>query len=137
MITRQRFFEIARYVATGALCVLLNVVIAMALTEYFRLHYLVSLALCSAIVTVVGFFLNKSWTFRKRNSAVLPEFFRYAFATGTNIVIGLLCCAFLVEQLHVQYLIAIALVGVVFAPMTYVIHRAWTFGLSWFYGSEP
>ena len=47
MITQQRFRELARYVITGGLCVLLNVFIVMVLTEYLGLHYLVSLAFCS------------------------------------------------------------------------------------------
>jgi putative flippase GtrA len=134
MITQARFRELARYVMTGGLCVLLNVFFVMVLTEYVGLHYLVSLALCSVIVTVVGFALNRSWTFRKRGTGVLPEFFRYAFATAVNIVIGLWACALLVEQLRVPYLFSIAIVGVVFAPMTYIVHRAWTFGLSWLQG---
>lgn len=131
MISRQRIDEIVRYVVTGGLCVLLNVIIAMVLTEYLGLHYLLSLALCSIIVTVVGFVLNKSWTFRKHGTAALPEFLRYSLVTGMNIVIGMCVCAVLVEALHVPYLYAIAIVGVVFAPLTYLLHRAWTFGLSW------
>lgn len=131
MISRQRFNEIARYVTTGGICVLLNVGIAMVLTEYFGLHYLASLAICSLIVTVVGFFLNKQWTFRQRGTAALPEFVRYALATGANICIGLWACSLLVEKVGLPYLYSIALIGVGFAPVTYIVHRAWTFGLSW------
>ncbi|MEJ0085353.1 MAG: GtrA family protein [Pseudomonadota bacterium] len=134
MISRQRIDELTRYVVTGGLCVLLNVGIAYALTEYLGIHYLLSLALCSIIVTVVGFVLNKSWTFRTHGSAALPEFLRYSLVTGMNIIIGMCFCALLVERLHVPYLYAIAIVGVVFAPLTYLVHRAWTFGLSWLYG---
>lgn len=133
MISQARIRELGRYVVTGGLCVLLNVFIAMVFTEYLGLHYLVSLALCSAIVIVIGFFLNKSWTFRKRGSAVLPEFLRYTLATGVNVVIGLWACALLVEKAEIHYLYAIAIVGVVSAPVTYVVHRAWTFGMSWLY----
>ncbi len=134
MIGRQRLGEIARYIVTGGVCVMLNVLIAMVLTEYFKFHYLVSLAICSAIVTVVGFVLNKSWTFRKQGSAVLPEFLRYSLVTGINIVITLLVCALLVERLGIPYLYAIAMIGVGAAPLTYIVHRAWSFGLSWYYG---
>ena len=134
MITRQRGAEIVRYAVTGGVCVLLNVVIAMVLTECFGFHYLVSLAVCSVIVTVIGFFLNKSWTFRKQGSAALPEFLRYSLVTGFNILLSLWVCAMLVEKLHVPYLYAIAIIGVGAAPLTYVVHRAWSFGLSWYYG---
>lgn len=132
MITRRRAFEILRYLSTGGICVLLNVGIASILTEGLRVHYLMSLTISSLIVTVVGFRLNKTWTFRKARSPALPEFMRYALITGANISIGLTACALLVERLGTPYLHAIALVGVGFAPLTYILHRAWTFGLTWF-----
>jgi putative flippase GtrA len=135
VITRARFKEMVRYGVTGALCASLNVAIAILLTEYLGLHYLASLALCSAIVIVIGFFLNRSWTFRQGGTAVVAEFFRYSLATGLNVIIGLCACAFLVEELQIPYGYAIAIIAVVFAPMTYVVHRAWTFGLSWYHGS--
>jgi putative flippase GtrA len=123
-----------RYLATGALGAALNVVVAVFLTEYVGLNYLVSLTICSAIVIVVGFFLNRSWTFRKRGTAVAAEFLRYALITGINVPIGLVACAVLVKEAEIPYPYAIAIVAVTFAPITYAIHRAWTFGLSWFRG---
>ena len=134
MISRQRFWEIVRYLATGALGASLNVVVAVILTEYVGLNYLVSLAICSAMVIVVGFFLNRSWTFRKRGTNVAAEFFRYALVTGINVPVGLVACAVLVNFAKIPYAYAIAIVAVAFAPVTYVIHRAWTFGLSWLRG---
>jgi putative flippase GtrA len=134
VIVRERFGELARYAATGALGASLNVAIAVFLTEYVGLHYLVSLAICSAIVIVTGFFLNRSWTFRKRGKGALAEFLRYVLVTGANVVIGLLACAFLVEEMKIPYAYGIAIIAVVFAPLTYLVHRAWTFGLTWMRG---
>ena len=135
MITRQRILELARYGATGALCASINVFLAIFLTQSLGLHYLVSLTLCSALVIVVGFFLNRFWTFRKQGAATIAaEFYRYALVTGMNVVIGLCACAVLVEWLHVPYSYAIAIVALVFAPAIYLVHRAWTFGLSWLQG---
>jgi putative flippase GtrA len=123
-----------RYLVTGALGATLNVVVAVFLTEYVGLNYLVSLTICSAIVIVVGFFLNRSWTFRKRGTTVAAEFLRYALITGINVPIGLLACAVLVKAAEIPYPYAIAIVAAAFAPITYAIHRAWTFGLSWIRG---
>ena len=134
MTTHERLGELARYGLTGALCALLNVVIALFLTEYVGLHYLVSLALCSGIVIIVGFFLNRSWTFRESGETVAAQFCRYTLVTGVNVIIGLCGCALLVEQFHVPYSYAIAIVAVAFAPLIYVVHRVWTFGLAWLHG---
>jgi putative flippase GtrA len=135
MITRQRVGEIARYVATGLIGASVNVGLSVLLTEYLGLHYLVSLGLVSALVILVGFFLNRSWTFRRRGRTVVAEFCRYVLVTSVNVVIGLIGCALLVQEGRVPYAYAIAIVAVVFAPMIYLVHRAWTFGLSWLHES--
>jgi len=134
VITRQRLGEMIRYLATGALGASLNVAVAVFLTEYVGLNYLVSLGICSAMVIVLGFFLNRSWTFRKRGTTVGAEFLRYSLVTGINVPIGLLACALLVNKARIPYAYSIAIVAVAFAPLTYAIHRAWTFGLSWMRG---
>jgi putative flippase GtrA len=131
VITRARLGETIRYLATGALGATLNVFVAVFLTECVGLNYLVSLTICSAIVIVVGFFLNRNWTFRKRGTTVVPEFLRYALVTGINVPIGLVACAVLVEVAKIRYMYAIMIVAAAFAPATFVVHRAWTFGLSW------
>jgi putative flippase GtrA len=131
MITYRRLGEITRFLVTGALSASLQVALTIVLTEYLGLHYLVSLALVAAGVIAMGFFLNRSWTFRKRGRTVAPEFGRYVLVNGANVAIGLLSCAFLVRELQVPYAYSIAVVAVAFAPINYLVHRAWTFGLSW------
>jgi putative flippase GtrA len=131
VIARQRRGELIRYLVTGALGASLNVAITVLLTEYVGLNYLVSLTICGATVIVVGFFLNRNWTFRKPGPAAVTEFARYALVTGINVPIGLVACAFLVEVVKIRYTYSIVIVAAAFAPLTFVIHRAWTFGLSW------
>jgi putative flippase GtrA len=131
VIARQRRGELIRYLVTGALGASLNVAITVFLTQYVGLNYLVSLAICGATVIVLGFFLNRNWTFRKRGSTGVAEFLRYALVTGINVPIGIVACAFLVEVVKIRYTYSIVIVAAAFAPLTFVIHRAWTFGLSW------
>ncbi len=131
MIARARRGELIRYLVTGALGASLNVAITVFLTQYVGLNYMVSLAICGATVIVVGFFLNRNWTFRMRGTAALAEFGRYALVTGINVPIGIVACAFLVEVLKIRYTYSIVIVAAAFAPLTFVVHRAWTFGLSW------
>jgi putative flippase GtrA len=131
VIARQHLGELGRYLVTGALGASLNVAFAVFFTEFVGLNYLISLTICSAMVIVVGFFLNRNWTFRKRGTTIVTEFLRYALVTGINVLIGLVACAALVEVAKIRYAYSILIVAAAFAPVTYVIHRAWTFGLSW------
>jgi putative flippase GtrA len=135
MITRKRVGELLRYGVTGALCVALKVAFVVLLTEYLGIHYLVSAVICSTAVAVVGFLLNKSWTFHRRGTAITPEFLRYTLTTLISMAVGLATCAWLVQNMRVPYFLALALVAVAFAPLTYVLHRGWAFRMAWRYES--
>lgn len=136
MSWRERLYEFARYGVTGLLCLALNVFGVVLLTELLGLHYLLSLGITSGIVTITGFVLNKSWTFRQQGTTAVPEFLRYALTSATAMIIGMLSCSWLVEGWRVPYSLSVAIVGIGFAPLTYVVHRGWSFGLSWLYGKE-
>ncbi|QNN68715.1 GtrA family protein [Thermomonas carbonis] len=129
--TRARIAEFCRYIATGLLGITLNVAIVVILTHYLNFHYLVSLALSSLIVTIVGFLLNRSWTFRQSGTAITPEFLRYVATTATQLAVGMIACSWLVTSMHMHYSLAVACVGVLSAPIIYLVHRGWSFGLSW------
>jgi putative flippase GtrA len=105
-----------------------NVAAAILLTEYSGLHCLVLLAIASLLAIVLGFVLNRSWTFRMRGSKPIPEFLRYALVTGINVPVGMVACALLTQVAGIPYAQSITMVAVTFAPLTYLIHRARTFG---------
>jgi putative flippase GtrA len=125
----SRALEVIRYLATGTLCVALNVVIIVLLTERLRLHYLLSIFVCFVLVTSVGFCLNRVWTFRKRATGAHRDLARYVVVALTQIPVSLVACGICVELLHIPYPMAVVLVGGVFAPATYLVHRRWSFGL--------
>ena len=117
--------------ATGGICAGLNLIGAIVLTEYAELNYLVALGICSVLGILVGFVLNRSWTFRKHGKSAGAEFLRYVLVAAVNVPIGLASCAFLVNYVNIPYAYAIAILAVVYSPLLYTVHRAWTFGLSW------
>jgi putative flippase GtrA len=125
----SRIFEVARYLATGALCVALNVLVIVFLTEKVGLHYLLSIFMCFALVTAVGFGLNRVWTFRKRGAGVELDMARYFIVTLSQIPVSLVCCGICVELLHIPYPATVVLVGGLCAPFNYLLHRRWSFGL--------
>jgi putative flippase GtrA len=135
-LDRDRFRELIRFCFSGLLCALLNLIGVMLLTELAGLHYLTSLAISSAAAATVGFILNRWWTFRVRGTAVEPEYLRYLVVAGAQIIVSLWFCAWLVDDLRVPYLPALIGVAAFLAPLSYVLHRAWSFGLIWL-GRKP
>jgi putative flippase GtrA len=131
VIAAGRFREVLRYLATGTLSVVLNILVVAFFTEWVGLNYLVSISLCFVTVTFASFFLNRSWTFEDGKLALTQELVRYVAVTLTQLPLSLLACGFCVQVLHLPYALAMALVSAVFVPTTYLIHRRWSFGLSW------
>jgi len=127
-----RLLELLRYVVTGTLSALMNLLIVMLLTERFGLHYLLSLCVCFVVVTFVSFWLNRGWTFRKRGRGATVDLSRYATVMFVQIGVAALALSACVELLHIPYPLAMLLLSVVFVPITYALHRRWSFGLRWF-----
>jgi putative flippase GtrA len=121
--------ELLRFVFTGAFCVGLNVLIVTTLTEYAHLHYLVSLSVCFFTVTFVGFMINRGWTFRKTGGEAAKDFRRYLVVNVANMVLGLSLTWLCVERLGIPYPLAIVLISLAFVPLTFLLHRGWSFGL--------
>jgi putative flippase GtrA len=129
MIGGRTFGELVRYGVTGALCVGLNVVIVTLLTEYVHLYYLLSFAVCFVTVTLVGFALNRWWTFRKFGGAPAQDLRRYVIVTVANMAIGIPLCGLLVDVVGLHYWLAIVLISLAFVPVTFLLQRSWSFKL--------
>jgi putative flippase GtrA len=107
----------------------LNVLTIVFLTERLGLHYLISIFVCFVLATLVGFGLNRVWTFRKRGCGTPRDLARYVAVTLTQIPVSVVACGVFVELLHVPYPLAVVLVAGLLAPTTYLLHRRWSFGL--------
>jgi putative flippase GtrA len=127
----SRAFELVRFAATGTVAALLNIVIVMFLTERLGLHYLVSLTICFITVTFCGFWANRIWTFRKRSSGAATDLTRYVIAALAQLCLSLALLGLCVEVLHIPYPSAMLLLSAAFVPITYLLHRRWSFGLRW------
>ena len=134
MLNSSRIHELMRFGVTGFFCLGLNTAGVMLLTEVVGLHYLASLTFSSMVVMTVGFLLNKFWTFRVSSTAAPPEFVRYITTNCAAMVVSLWLCSWLVDGVHLPYSWSVAIAGIVCAPLTYITHRAWTFGLTLMYG---
>jgi putative flippase GtrA len=124
-----RALELVRFAVTGTLSAVLNVVIVVFLTEYVGLHYLISLCICFATVTFISFWLNRRWTFRKREPGAATDLTRYVALTLLQMSLATLALSACVELAHIPYPIAMLLLSVAFVPVTFVLHRRWSFGL--------
>lgn len=122
--------EFVRFCITGLLAVLLNTGLIVAFTEVAGMHYLASIVLTFAVTTLFGFALNRQWTFAVDGAARRRELMRYAaislFGVGLTLV-----TAWLLVGWGVPYYVASFGVAVLLAPVNFLLHRGWSFGLAW------
>jgi putative flippase GtrA len=129
MFTWERLQELVRFGVTGLCCLGLNTAGVILLTEGLGLHYLVSFVVSSMIVMTIGFLINKYWTFRVTETSAPPEFVRYVVTNCAAMAVSVWLCSRLVESMHLPYSWSVVIAGLTCAPLTYLTHRVWTFGL--------
>lgn len=120
--------ELARFLVVGGLSALANTLIIVALTELLGLPYLVSYALCFVMVTLLGFVLNRRWTFARGGSARRREVARYYLVTVLGTLVAMAVSRLLVA-IGLYYGLAVFLSAGVLAPVNFVAHRWFSFGL--------
>lgn len=128
LITPPRAREFARFLAVGTVSALANTIIIVLLTEIFRLNYLVSYAICFVGVTLFGFVANRSWSFSVDGQANSREAGRYFVVTTATTLIAMAASKVMVE-LGMSYPVAVFLSAGVMAPLNFVSHRCFSFGL--------
>jgi putative flippase GtrA len=120
--------ELYRFCVVGGLNVLINNAIIVALTEWTGLHYLLSIIVCTIITTLIGFRLNRNWTFRRGGQMQWREFLRYGAGILANLALVMLLTWSLV-QAGLPYYVACLIIAALMAPVNFMLHRLWSFGL--------
>jgi len=129
--TLKRVAELGKFVVTGSVCSGLNLLIIFVLTRYLGLHYLLSMTVCFVVVTLVSFRMNRAWTFGKRSGRARVDLVRFVVASTLQLMIALTLCGICVGFLHIRYLVAVAALSGALVPLSYLLHRGWSFRLKW------
>ncbi len=130
-MNRLILLQLIRYIATGTLSVALNTVIIVALTEIAGLPYRISICVCFCTVTVISFALNRYWTFGKRGGNSKSDALRFFFINALYLLICVSLTSFLVEHAGMHYTLAVIAISIVFVPINFLVHRRFSFSLSW------
>ncbi|HEX3837009.1 MAG TPA: GtrA family protein [Steroidobacteraceae bacterium] len=128
----SRLVEVMKFIATGTLSVALNTVIIILLTQRLGLPYQVSIIACFLVVTFISFCLNRFWTFQLRRQSKRADLGRYVCVGIFQLVMSLLLTTFCVEVLHLQYVLAVVILSILLAPITFLLHRRVSFRIKWF-----
>ena len=117
--------QLARFCSVGVICLAVSTALLAALHDLAGLHYLVAFAIAFCLANVLGYVLNGRFTFTVRVSRLGGS--RYILLNGSLLVINSLLMKALVDGAHVWYIGASLLLAVVNAPLSFLLHRSFTY----------
>jgi dolichol-phosphate mannosyltransferase len=125
---RPRLVEFLKFAVVGASGVFVNMGILYLLTRSttLSLEYASPIAIEASILT--NFFINNSWTFKKRNTKVVfwQRVFRYHLVTGLAGIVNYLTLLLLVKMLDMHDMIA-NLIGIAIGTLiNFFLNSLWT-----------
>jgi putative flippase GtrA len=126
-LNRTTLGRFAKFATAGGLSFLANLALLWLGTALLKLHYVFSMLVSALTVNVIGFTINRYWTFDATSNPLLGDARRYLLANAVTMLAALAGTAFLVEVLRVQYLLANALVAAVLLCGNFAVHSSWTF----------
>ncbi|MCZ8321504.1 MAG: GtrA family protein [Novosphingobium sp.] len=124
----QRIGEIARFLTVGLASAAASTLIIVGFTETLGISYLLSALMTFVLVNLIGFLLNRGWSFRTDGRMHIAELLRYYFICLLTLGLGLALSEGMVG-LGLPYYIAVFLGAVLVAPVNYIAHRLFSFKL--------
>ena len=115
------------FVLVGGFCLAANTLALWLLTSVLGLHYLLSTLLAFALITPLGFLLNKVLTFRTPREHAPIELPRYFTAMAASLGANLALMYLLVSVLGLWYLAASVLVAVTRVVVNFLTSDRWSF----------
>jgi len=124
----SRLRKLIRYLCAGTTAAGANLLILFVLVHYFELYYLTASVIGVLSSMLLGFALQKFWTFKDRiTNRMHFQFLGYIIISGMNLVINTGLMYLFVSKLGIWYLAAQVLAGIVIAITGYIGYQHFVF----------
>lgn len=123
-VLKSKFFK---FCLVGGLCAFLNLVILYILTTILSLHYILSTIFLMFSVNILGFYLNKRYTFKTDKNRFWRELWKYQTVMVSSFLTILFLMYLLVDILHIWYIYANIIITVSTTMYNFLMHRSWSF----------
>jgi len=119
--------QFIRFTLIGSISVILDILILYVFTDLLSLYYFGSAIFSYTTTAILGFVLQKKYTFRDEGKNYLQEFFTYFVISISGLVITSLIIYFGVEQFKIWYLYCKLLAVIVVWIYSYFANKILTF----------
>lgn len=122
-----KYAQQLRFAASGCIVALVSVFVLFFLTEVCKLWYLFSSTLAFLLGVMVNFFLQKTWTFRDKESTVTLQLGLFILNALLNLVLNTVFMYGMVDLLGAHYVVSQMLIMIALAVMNYTMYRLYIF----------
>ncbi len=120
--------RVFRYILSGGTAAFVNIGLLYIFTDVFGIWYLFSATLSFLVAFVVSFGFQKFWTFEDHSTDGLHgQAILYLFVALVNLCLNTAFVYMLVEFVHVHYVLAQIISGVVIACESFFVYRKFIF----------
>jgi putative flippase GtrA len=119
--------QIIKFSAVGGLCLTFNLLILWILTDYFAVEDLIATIIGFFFSNLLGFFLNKYFTFKVTNTNIFKEIYKYYAVMTSSFIANLVIMFILVKIFKIWVIYASLIVSVIFYIYNYLMHKNWSF----------
>lgn len=123
---RAALAQLLRFGAVGLTCLVLSTAVLAGLHSLAGMNALLAYAASFVVGNVIGYLLNAHFTFAVRSVSHAGAA-RYMLVNATLLGVNTLALDFLVHRMHMWYLAAAVLLGVLSAPVSFLAQRFVTY----------
>lgn len=123
-------FKIIKYVLVGGCCATIEFSIFSILVLYFQIYYMLANVFAATIVTVIGFWIQKYWTFKDYNQSYVTQMIKYFTVIGIGFLFDNLLVYLFIGILKLHIFIGKPLQLFIVFFWNYSGQRFWTFRTS-------
>lgn len=127
MITKIEIYRIARFGFVGVSATLVYILTSTVMFTYVGLPAGMASLVAFAVSLVVSYFGHLKITYQRKDAGDLMVGARFAAVTvGLCLLLSFIAQLF-VENVHLGMSVTSAIVGSLYAPLSYLLHSRWTF----------
>ncbi len=119
--------RVLRFLLVGAVMTVCNIVLLWLLIDLLGMPLLAACTLSFFVLNLLGYLVNKGFTFRLPVHPEWRELLRYYSVMAVSLAINLALMALLVTRWNWHYLIASVVVTILLAAFNYLGHAGFTF----------
>jgi putative flippase GtrA len=116
-----------RFLIVGGTCAVYNLATLYYLTSVLRFHYLFAFILVFVTGNLIGFCLNKYYTFKTQKSLFWKELLKYYTVMTSNFILGVILMFIMVSILKIWYFSAMVLLTASGTVYNFWLHNRWSF----------